>query len=110
MRYRRMKDYPRQFRVKETGVTWRVRFVRWETMEDLDPSHSKKDPTLGLTVDEDRTIYLLLGLSPKLRWTTFLHEFIHVGEIEHGLRIKHATIHLLDTPMAELLADFEMAG
>lgn len=100
-----MKDYPRAFTIKKTGNKWMVRFVRSETMWNIDPDHSEEDPTLGLTVKEDRTIYLLMGQSSAKLWSTFCHELLHVAEFEHGLKIRHATIYRVEPAMAELWAD-----
>ncbi len=105
-RYPRIKDYPREFVVRETGVRWQIRFVRRDTIAELHgDDYDDDDPTLGLTCDEHKTIYLTLGVSPKLRWRNFMHEIMHVAEYEHGLVIKHSTIYRIEDPVAELIAD-----
>lgn len=105
-RYPRIRDYPGEFVVRKTGVRWQICFVRRDRIAELHgDDYDDDDPTLGLTVDDHKTIYFCLGVSPKLRWRNFVHEIMHVAEYEHGLVIKHSTIYKIEAPVAELLAD-----
>lgn len=97
--YPRRRDYPKSIKVGQTD--YRIRFVRQDTLDRL----AEGENTRGLCCSGSETIYLLIGLSAKERFETFVHETLHAVEFEYKIKIPHRLIYDLEAPLARLYFD-----
>ena len=87
------RGYPKSLLVK--GEEWRIVFV--DRIEGKD--------TLGMCDPSNRIIYIKNKQSPVETWKTFLHECIHMLEMEHDIRIPHKSVYKFENAIFELLRD-----
>ena len=97
--YPRRRDYPKEIQVGQT--VYRIRFCSKATMLTLDG-----DPkTIGFCCEASETIYIAIGLKPKDRFETPLHELLHAVSFEYKIPIPHKLIYGLEAPLARLVLD-----
>lgn len=65
----------------------------------------KDFPDYGETDPEKMIIVMKDGLSPREILSTFVHECLHALEFEHGIKIKHKTVHKLEDAITKFLLD-----
>jgi hypothetical protein len=83
--------YPKTLVVK--GEEWRIAFV--------DSIEGKG--TLGLCDPSNRIVYIKNGQSKKETYKSFLHEMIHVLELEYDISIPHSSVYKLEEAIYDLL-------
>ena len=93
----RLKDIPRTLVVGKH--VWEVRFVRKMPFADKDRG------TLGICSDDDKEIYVRLGIGKSEQAKTLIHEILHAFEFEYNFSIPHELIYKLEEPIYRLLCD-----
>lgn len=90
----RVKDIPKKIWINENE--WTIRFVK---VVDNNVKF------LGCCNWETKEIFIKIGLNPKERAMTLVHELLHALEFEYDLSIDHALIYRLERPIYNLVYD-----
>ena len=73
--------------------------------EDYKIIFKKNFECFGETDPEAHTVTIKKGMSRRATLATFVHELLHVIEIEDSMKLSHATIYALEKAIVELLLD-----
>lgn len=90
----RLKDIPKKVWIGESE--WSIKFVK------LVDGNEK---FLGCCKADTKEIFIKVGLRPKERAHTLIHELLHALEFEYELEVAHDLIYRLEGPIYDLVCD-----